>query len=122
MVYCFLLGKDLLNLLSDCLQSWVISPMCSFIFIGMVSTGSRQMAFLPCVSFHAPSNHNFIEILSHLEHVNGFSPVCILSCTFKLAVSIRALFTHGTGKWLLSSVGPFMHLQIATLVKSFFTF
>ena len=29
--------------------------------------------------------------LSHLEHVNGFSPVFILSCTFNLAVLIKAL-------------------------------
>ena len=43
------------------------------------------------MSFHASLNHNFIEMLSHLEHVNGFSPVFILSCTFNLAVLIKAL-------------------------------
>ena len=55
----------------------------------------------------------WLKAFSHLEQANSFSPVCILSCTFNLA---------RTGKWLLSSVGTFMHLQIATLVKSFFTF
>ena len=48
------------------------------------------------------------------------SLLCVLPRTFKLAVLI--IVAHGTGKWLLSSVGTFMHLKIATLVKSFFTF
>ena len=49
------------------------------------------MTSLLCVSFHASSNHNFVEMLSHLEHVNGFSPVCILSCICKFTVLIKAL-------------------------------
>ena len=100
---CLFLRKNMLNFLSYCLQRWFFSPMFS------LRGREGPVRVLSCF-FKSQFCWN---ALSHLEHVNGFSPVCILSCTFNLA---------GTGKWLLSSVGTFMHLQIATLVKSFFTF
>ena len=126
-----------------------------------------QMASLLCGLFHAFLNHNFVEMLFHtwnmkmasllyasfhapsisLEQANGFSPVWVLSCTFKLPLWLKAFsqLEQANGfspvwvlscsfKWALfqkvllhleqslSSVGPFMHLQITTLVKSFFTF
>ena len=59
-----------------------------------------------------------ILLQSHLEHVNGFSPVWVLSCTFKLPLWLKAFLT---GKWFLSCVGPFMLIQMSTFLKSLIT-
>ena len=61
----------------------------------------------------------WLKAFSQLEQANGFSPVWVLSCSFKWALFQKVLLHL---EQALSSVGPFMHLQITTLVKSFFTF
>jgi hypothetical protein len=67
---------------------------------------SRQMSSLLCGSFHVSSNR--VNVFSHMEQANGFSPVWILSCLFK---PCKCFLTYGTGKWLLSCVDPFIYLQ-----------
>ena len=39
----------------------------------------------------------------------------------KTITTFKCLVTFGTGKWLLSSVGPFMLLQSITVFKCLFT-
>ena len=68
------------------------------------------------------------KLLSQFLHLNGFSPVCVLSCSFKWPVigfSPVWVWSHGEYvdialvticalEWLLSRVVPFMFFQVAS--------
>ena len=59
---------------------------------------------------------------SHLEQVNGFSPVWIFSWHFQSTTIFKWLVTFGTGKCPLFFVNPFMLFQRATLAEWLVTF
>ena len=59
--------------------------------------------------------------LSHLEQANGFSPVWVRSCLFKLLLSLNDL-SHLEQANGFSCVGSFMSLQIASIFKWLFIF
>ena len=63
----------------------------------------------------------FLKALLHVEHGNGLSRVGPFM-HLQMTSLIECLVTFGTGKCLLSCVGLFIRLQITTLPKCLVTF
>ena len=54
-----------------------------------------------------------LKTLFTFVHLNGFSPLCGSTC-YQVTSCLEALFTLCALEWLLSRVGPLMFLQVAS--------
>ena len=65
LAYFFLKKKQVAKVLATLFATIFLTNV-YYLWYGELSTWSRQMASILCgVPFHAPSNHNFVELLYH---------------------------------------------------------
>ena len=63
--------------------SWVDGILSKLILSGSCHTLCTWMASLSCGSSHVHSSGQVIEIFSYIDHLKGYSPMWVLSCSFK---------------------------------------
>ena len=73
------------------------------------------MASLQCGFAHVFKWSDFEKLLSHFEHLKGFSPVWVLSCFFKLP-ACENIFIHLNEYTDLNGFSPIWVLKFSFVV------